>query len=75
MKGLQKLGKASHVSRTGYIVVPADPRNLPKVGSEVVTRKMEKVGYVYDIIGPTKSPFVLVRPRKDVKLVLEELFG
>jgi rRNA processing protein Gar1 len=35
---------------------------------------MEKIGYVYDIIGPTKSPFILIKPRKDMKVVEEELF-
>jgi len=72
---LRKLGRG-HPSRSN-IIVPADPKNLPGIGMEVVTRKMEKIGYVYDIIGPVKSPFVVVRPvGKDVikKIIIDELF-
>ena len=73
---LRKIGKVSHISKSGFVVVVADPKNLPKIGSEVYTRKMESIGFVYDIIGPTKSPFVLVKPKKEVlsKVSLEELF-
>lgn len=73
---LRKLGKG-YPSRTGNIVIPVDPKNLPGVGMDVVTRKMEKIGHVYDIIGPVKSPFVVVRPKnKDVlkKIIIDELF-
>jgi RNA-binding protein len=64
------------VSKSGFIVVLAG-KELPKVGSEVYNRKMEKVGYVYDIIGPVKSPFILIRPKsRDVlkRMIKEDLF-
>ncbi|AEA47868.1 H/ACA ribonucleoprotein complex subunit GAR1 [Archaeoglobus veneficus] len=73
---LRKLGRG-YPSRTGNIIVAADPKNLPGVGMEVVTRKMEKVGFVYDIIGPVKSPFIVVRPKnRDLikKIIIDELF-
>ena len=72
---LRKLGKG-YPSRSN-VVVPADPKNLPGVGMSVVNRRMEKIGYVYDIIGPVKSPFVVVRPEsRDVlkKIIIDELF-
>jgi rRNA processing protein Gar1 len=73
---LRKIGRVSHVSKSGFIVAIADPKNLPRVGSEVYTRKMERIGFVYDIIGPTKSPFVLIKPKRDIlkRKVLDELF-
>ncbi|WP_457548897.1 H/ACA ribonucleoprotein complex subunit GAR1 [Archaeoglobus sp.] len=71
---LKKIGKVSHVSKSGFIVVKA--KEIPKIGSEVCNRKLEKVGYVYDIIGPIKSPFILIRPkdRKMLKKFDDELF-
>lgn len=71
---LKKIGKVSHVSKSGFIVVKA--KEIPKIGSEVCNRKLERIGYVYDIIGPVKSPFILIRPkdRKLLKRIEDELF-
>ncbi len=74
MKKLRELGKVKHLSRSGMLVVSVNPKQLPKLGAEVVTRKMEKIGFVYDIIGPTSSPFALVKPYRLDKIVLEDLF-
>ncbi|WP_456371159.1 H/ACA ribonucleoprotein complex subunit GAR1 [Geoglobus sp.] len=59
---LRQIGRVLHQSKTGNIIVIADPRNLPKTGVDVFNRKMEKVGFVYDIIGPVNSPYIVVRP-------------
>jgi len=74
MKKLREIGKVKHISRSGMVVIAVSPKNLPKIGAKVVTRKMEKVGFVYDIIGPTSSPYVLVKPFRDGKIVFDELF-
>ena len=63
---IKKIGKVSHVSKSGFIIVKA--KELPKVGSEVCNRKLEKIGYVYDMIGPVNSPFILIRPKDKVVL-------
>ncbi|RLI73060.1 hypothetical protein DRO97_08200 [Archaeoglobales archaeon] len=74
VENLRKLGKVKHISHSGLIVV-SGIKNLPKVGSEVVDRRMGKIGFVYDIIGPTKSPFVLIKPKGRLdKIILDELF-
>jgi len=72
---LREAGIVRHTT-SRFVVVSANPESLPKVGAEVYTRRMEKVGIVYDIIGPVKSPFVLVKPEKEVRLNLssEKLF-
>ncbi len=59
---LKKIGNVMHLSKTGNIIVSADPGNLPSIGQEVFNRKMEKVGFVYDIIGSVGSPYVVIRP-------------
>jgi RNA-binding protein len=71
---LKKIGTVSHVSKSGFIVVKA--KELPKIGSEVCNRRLEKIGYVYDIIGPVNSPFILIRPKdkKVLKRFDDELF-
>jgi len=76
MSYLRKLGKVWNVSKSGFIVVQADSKNIPKLGLDVVNRKMNKVGYIYDIIGPVKTPFILVKPYEGVleKSIPDELF-
>lgn len=56
-----------------------DP-SLPKINAKVVTKKMDKIGTVYDIFGPEKSPYVSVKIDKKISrsgvqaLVKERIF-
>jgi len=63
MTKLRRIGSVVHVSRSGFIVVRIEPDNLPEIGSEVLTYRAEVIGNVYDIIGTTKTPFVLIKPK------------
>ncbi len=75
MKKLRGIGKVSHASRSGLLVVPLDKNNIPKIGDKVVTRKMELVGVIYDIIGPVSSPYALIKPNNNIKkIIFGELF-
>lgn len=69
---VKRIGKISHVSKSGFIVVKAE--ELPKIGSEVCNRRLESVGYVYDIIGPVNSPFILIRPKRVLRRFDDDLF-
>ncbi|MCS7143792.1 MAG: hypothetical protein NZ879_02085 [Archaeoglobaceae archaeon] len=71
MTNLVALGKPEKLSKSGMLLVRIQPTNLPKIGEKVVTRKMEQVGVVYDIIGPIISPYALIKPNK---VVYEDLF-
>jgi RNA-binding protein len=57
---LQRLGKVLHVTPSQNIVVKTE--KLPKLGSTVVNEKLETVGEIFDVIGPTSSPYVIVKP-------------
>jgi RNA-binding protein len=57
---LQRLGKVLHVTPSQNIVVKTE--KLPKLGSTVVNEKLETVGKIFDVIGPTSSPYVIVKP-------------
>ncbi|MCS7119022.1 MAG: hypothetical protein RMH75_01675 [Archaeoglobaceae archaeon] len=71
MRKLILLGKPKKVSKSGLLLVSISPTNLPRIGERVVTRKLEEVGTVVDIIGPIVSPYALVKPSK---VVDEDLF-
>lgn len=56
---MRVLGRARLYSRRGNLVVEA--REVPAVGDKVYDDRLMLVGYVYDVIGSVKSPFVLVK--------------
>ncbi|MEM0204083.1 MAG: Gar1/Naf1 family protein [Archaeoglobaceae archaeon] len=68
---LVALGKPEKVSKSGLLLISVSPTAIPNIGEKVVTRKMEKIGVVVDVIGPVTSPYVLVKPDK---VVHEDLF-
>ena len=75
MKKLRPLGKIKHMSKSGMLVVALNPAYIPKIGDKVVTRKMEYIGAVNDIIGPVSSPYALIRPKNSERIVFEDLFA
>ncbi|MCC6039379.1 MAG: Gar1/Naf1 family protein [Thermofilaceae archaeon] len=56
---MRALGRVRLVSRHGNLVVEA--REVPEIGEKVYDDRMTLVGYVYDVVGPVRSPFVLVK--------------
>jgi RNA-binding protein len=43
------------------LIVRLEEPSLPKMNAKVMTKKMDKIGTVYDIFGPEKSPYVSVK--------------
>ncbi len=62
---MRRLGTVLHVSSHGYIIVQAEL--FPTPNSTVVTKRMKKIGTVYDVFGPVTSPYVSVKPFNDIK--------
>ncbi len=58
---MKRLGTVLHVSSHGNLIVRLEEASLPRINSRVVTKKMEKIGTVYDIFGPEKAPYVSVK--------------
>lgn len=56
---LQRLGKVLHVTPSQNVVVKAD--KTPKIGSAVVDENLKVVGKVFDVIGPLRSPYVVIK--------------
>jgi len=71
---LKRLGKVLHITRNRLILVQVSSKAVPQIGSYVFDRRNRRIGRVYDIIGPTKSPFVLIRPLNTIEKLDKELF-
>ncbi len=72
-KVLHRIGHVLHLSNTKNIILKAE--NIPHIGDKVTNDKLKPVGTVFDIFGPTSSPYVAVKsnfqsPEKLVNQVL-----
>jgi len=57
---LQRIGRVLHVSSSRNAILKAE--NVPRIGDEVVDENLKSVGTVFDVFGPTSSPYVAVKP-------------
>jgi rRNA processing protein Gar1 len=37
-------------------------QNIPRIGDKVINEKLKAVGTVFDVFGPTSTPYVAVKP-------------
>jgi len=57
---LNRIGHVLHVSNTKNMILKAE--NIPRIGDQVANEKLNPVGTVFDVFGPTSSPYVAVKP-------------
>ncbi|MFP3178463.1 MAG: Gar1/Naf1 family protein [Thermocladium sp.] len=60
---LKKIGDAIHVANDGKIV--ARLVMVPPLGIQVFDYGMKRVGSLYDVIGPVKSPYGLIKANQE----------
>jgi RNA-binding protein len=57
---LQRIGHVLHVSSSRNLILKAE--NLPRIGDKAVDENLKPVGTVFDVFGPTSSPYIVVKP-------------
>ena len=68
---MKTLGTVSHLSNKGLIIVKS--KNTPAIGLPVFTEDKKRIGRVHNIFGPTKEPYISIKPqlnRKNKKPIL-----
>ena len=60
---MKRIGRALHVTPTKNVILKAE--NLPKIGDKIVDKNLNPVGRVFDIFGPTSSPYISVKPHSN----------
>ncbi len=65
---MRRLGYFIHITASGKILVKLTVPRPPRLGSRVFDRNGRYIGRVVDIIGPVRSPYVLVKPIKESNL-------
>jgi len=73
---VRRLGYFLHRSPSGKLIVKMTMHKIPRLGTRVVDSRGRYVGMVVDIIGPVRSPYIVVKPKNtDIRLKdYEELF-
>jgi RNA-binding protein len=65
---LRRLGTALHVVQNRLIIrgelVEGNRTQIPKTNSVVVDQKRMKIGRIFDVFGPVKHPYIIVRPNR-----------
>jgi RNA-binding protein len=74
---LRRLGTVLHISHRGSIIVRTE--KVPPVGNKsiVLDKRAQEIGTIIDVFGPVKSPYVAIRPKKELdikKLVGQVLY-
>ena len=57
---LHRIGHILHLSNTKNMILKAE--NIPRIGDKVADENLKPVGTVFDVFGPTSSPYVAVKP-------------
>ena len=58
---MQKLGLVLSVTPSRNIIIKAE--KPPKSEADVIDEGLKIVGKIFDIIGPTSSPYIVIRPK------------
>ncbi|MGQ4912172.1 MAG: H/ACA ribonucleoprotein complex subunit GAR1 [Candidatus Thorarchaeota archaeon] len=63
---MRRLGKVLHISGRGSIILRTD--KTPPIGKQarVLDKKARDIGFVIDVFGPVKQPYVAIRPKKGI---------
>lgn len=62
---MKTLGTVSHLSNKGLIIVRS--KNTPAIGLPVFTEDKKRIGRVHNIFGPTKEPYISIKPQLNRK--------
>ncbi|MEJ2242247.1 MAG: Gar1/Naf1 family protein [Candidatus Bathyarchaeota archaeon] len=57
---MNRIGSVLHVSKTKNMILKAE--NIPRIGDQVTNEELKSIGIVFDVFGPTSSPYVAVKP-------------
>jgi len=60
---MRPLGRVIKISSSGKALVKA--HEVPEIGVEVYDENMRIIGYVQDVIGPVKGPYISVKLYED----------
>jgi len=67
---MKRLGKVLHLSKSGNLIVRLESSEPPSVGTRVCNSKIQTVGIVNSILGPTKAPYASIQTSMEKTVAL-----
>jgi RNA-binding protein len=58
---MRRIGQVARVA-AGTVVVRSPDDTHPAVGSDVIDERLDRIGRVVDVMGPTERPYLVVTP-------------
>ncbi len=72
---MRRIAYYLHRSTSGKLIAKVLGSRPPRIGVRVYDSRGKLIGRVVDVIGPVRSPYIVIRPSNDVELrQYEELF-
>jgi RNA-binding protein len=72
LDNLRRIGRVLHISPSRRAVVKAE--RIPKIGVTVLDKNERSIGTVFDVLGPTVSPYVEVEVKvKDPQKIVDSI--
>jgi len=67
---MKLLGRVMHIGSKGPVLKSSQ---TPKLGAPVFNSKKKRIGNIYEIFGPVKNPYIIIKPASGV--ASESLIG
>lgn len=61
---MRRVGEVVRVAQ-GRAIVRSPDETYPEIGAVLLDERLDRIGRVVDVIGPTTRPFVVVDPDED----------
>ena len=60
---MRRLSKVLHISNQKHLIlrVPPNQINALKIGQQIVTKNLAKIGRIFDIFGPVNHPYISIQ--------------
>lgn len=58
---MKKIGQVSIIARNGNLLIKTNKSF--RIGSKIVNQEIKPVGKIVDIIGPTKTPYIIINTK------------
>lgn len=73
--GARRVGTVHSLTADGLITVKASGKEVPSEGAFLTDRLRRPLGTVVAVVGPVRSPYLLVRPARAAEPELPRLMG
>jgi RNA-binding protein len=58
---MKRIGEVARIA-AGTILVRSPDDTYPAIGTEVIDERLDRIGQVVDVMGPTERPYLVVAP-------------